>query len=156
MTRRRTQRATSLIEPLEERTLFADVFEFDRPLTEVNGKTLFDVQTETARVLYAFDGSTVTQIMELTTSLGSQVETAGTQAYFTTQQFDQFFGTFNWVLWKTDGTAAGTTQVTTLGQRTNPGDLVTDMEAVGSNLYFSTNNGTGTSQLWLTDGTQFG
>lgn len=58
-------------------------------------------------------------------------------------------------LWRSDGTAAGTTMVTSLnasGGGLNPSDLL----AVNGELYFTADDGTDGMQIWKTDGTTAG
>ena len=58
-------------------------------------------------------------------------------------------------LWETNGTAAGTAQLTNINDRAtalNP----TDLTAVGNTLYFVANDGADGDQLWRSDGTAAG
>jgi ELWxxDGT repeat protein len=56
-------------------------------------------------------------------------------------------------LWKSDGTAAGTVQVTELYNNNNDGMTNTPMAAMGGFVYFAGRTSTGATDLWRSDGT---
>lgn len=58
-------------------------------------------------------------------------------------------------LWRSDGTASGTTRVADIAPGAVHGAPV-DLTRVGDRVYFNANNGSNGHQLWVTDGTQSG
>jgi ELWxxDGT repeat protein len=79
----------------------------------------------------------------------SQLASAGSQAYFVldVEVPDDWYGEEHFSLWRTNGTAQGTTQITDFGVDYSP----TDLTVVGSQLYFICSGA-----LWKSDGTSAG
>ncbi|HIK05310.1 MAG TPA: pre-peptidase C-terminal domain-containing protein [Trichormus sp. M33_DOE_039] len=73
----------------------------------------------------------------------------GNTLYFVTDSDNDF----NFELWKSDGTPAGTQIIGTDGQAPNLGIGSFYLTAVGNTLYFVANNPTSGLELWRTDGT---
>jgi ELWxxDGT repeat protein len=79
----------------------------------------------------------------------SELVSAGSQAYFVLDVVvpDDWYGTEHFYLWRTNGTALGTTQVMDFGEDYSP----TDLTMVGNQLYFIC-----AGALWKSDGTSAG
>ena len=63
--------------------------------------------------------------------------------------------TFGTELWKTDGTAAGTSIVKDINPGSNSTSFGNEFRKVGNKLYFTANNNSNGLELWITDGTEF-
>jgi len=84
---------------------------------------------------------------------GTQLTIANGPAYFIADD-----GTDGPQLWKSDGTAAGTTMVTDInpGEGAGHGLAATALIAAGSRLFFAADDGVHGSQLWTSDGSAAG
>ena len=110
-------------------------------LTAANGKLFFNASTQPGQYgLWASDG-TPSGTVPLTPDTGHDVTAAIGTVLFTT--------TFDTELWKTDGTAQGTTLVKAIG---GPFSLH-DITAVGSLAFFGGHDGVHGDELWKSDGT---
>ena len=90
---------------------------------------------------------------------GSPVDFGGNQYPFTVSGGAAYFsasdGANGQELWKSDGTAAGTTMVKDIapGSANSSPQSITD---VNGTVYFVAHDGSGSNQLWMTDGTSDG
>jgi ELWxxDGT repeat protein len=121
--------------------------------------TLF-INTGTA--LYASNGTSAGTVLLSTASSGDfsfqpidQLTSVNGTVYFIEVQQPGPSGqpSGGWELWKSDGTAAGTTLVQDLASGPNYPDELTN---VGGTLFFSAEDGTNGPALWESDGTQAG
>jgi ELWxxDGT repeat protein len=165
---RRPQRSRLTIEPLENRWLPSTITMLTNALgganpdnvTDVNGKLFFTEGTvDTGTQLWVSNGTVAGTVMLLDVgdaatgaNIGNLTNVNG-KLYFsadngtTTHHNDQ--------LWLSDGTPAGTVQIThfdeTLGDP-SPGDFAN----VNGTLFFTADDGFNGYQLWKSDGTELG
>lgn len=125
-------------------------------LTPFGGKALVVsevVSGQPRSVLWLTDGTSA-GTLKLKTVTGSDtlitdVTRVGAIAYFGVATMP-YEGPSHWHLWKTDGTVAGTTRVWPVDR------YLGDLTAVGSRLFFTTQDGQGVPQLWISNGTAAG
>jgi ELWxxDGT repeat protein len=130
-------------------------------LTEMNGEVFFQAQSNTAvgRELWKTDGT------EAGTVLVKDINPAGFNSgspadlvkvngtlFFTANSDFPSDSTFE--LWKSDGTTAGTELVYDL--QGCPTCDISNMQAIGDQLYFSFDDGVHGRELWTSDGSFFG
>ena len=152
-------------------TMVADLAPGSNPgdfasLTAVGSRLFFFHESSTSGwELWVTDGtSSGTQIVKdinpgaagstLQTTEGLRTHVVGDDMYFVASD-----GTHGYELWKSNGTAAGTTMVADLASGTSnsfhPSSARPSYAHVGSTLFFVTNDGQ-RSRLWKTDGTASG
>ena len=137
-----------------------------RYMTPLNGKVYFSaVRRDHGRELFETDGTAAgtTLVKDINPGSGSSYPTAGyspSLGQFAVLGGKLYFGandgTNGRQLWRTDGTAAGTTIVDDI----NPGSIatsgqgaaVTAIAAVNGRLFFQANDGTHGAQLWTSLG----
>jgi ELWxxDGT repeat protein len=98
--------------------------------------------------LWKTDGTTTTRVKNI--NPGAAGSNPQSFAIFQGSLYFTAADATGWQLWKTDGSTAGTTRVTSFNYWVGP---MAQLTAVNSTLFFTTNNG---SELWKTDGTMAG
>jgi ELWxxDGT repeat protein len=142
-----------------------------RYLTSFNGKVFFAGADQTGQSqLFASDGTAAgTAVVKMINPTGGSNPAAkrnSPESRFAVLDGAMYFGAFDdsahgLQLWRTDGTAAGTTKVLdinpdgfgTSSYRGNSGSKIDDVEAINGRLFFSANDGPDGAQLWTSFGT---
>jgi len=128
---------------------------FPEAFTVANGKLLFMASNvDGARRLYASDGTPAGTTVIKNTSVGL----LNGMTDFAVLNSDMYFNSDNGTgvgtgLWKTDGTLTGTVLVK---PDINPGVFPGNYAVLDNKIYFSCDDGTSGSELWVSDGTAVG
>ena len=138
-----------------------------RYLTAFSGKVFFAGFDQAGRSrLFASDGTAAVEVIDPTGGSTPFARRNNPESRFAVLDGAMYFGAFDdpahgFQLWRTDGTAAGTTKVLdinpdgfgTSSYRGNTGSSINDVEAINGRLFFSANDGPDGSQLWTSLGT---
>jgi ELWxxDGT repeat protein len=142
-----------------------------RYLTAFNGRVFFAGADQTGQSqLFASNGTAAgTAVVKMINPVGGSnpaPERNSRESRFAVLDGAMYFGAFDdpahgLQLWRTDGTASGTTKVQdinpegfgTSSYRGNTGSNIDDVEAINGRLFFSANDGPDGSQLWTSLGT---
>src|SRR5262249_50840794 len=129
-------------------------------LTDVNGTLFFTADDGThGRELWKSDGTAAgtTLVNDIspggsTGYYGNYYVNSSTPSYLTAVNGTLFFtaddGTHGRELWKTNGTAAGTTLVKDINTSSNTGSYPRSLTAVNGTLFFTASDGTTGDELW--------
>ena len=134
-------------------------------LTNIDGTLYFTANVGSfGRELWKSDGTAEGTVMVVNAVADSQIglfnQDIPTSGPLFTQVgetvfFRAYTGAHGLELWKTDGTAAGTSLVKDVVAG-GAGSALGSFVAVGSTLYFTVNDGTQSAELWKSDGTDAG
>jgi ELWxxDGT repeat protein len=122
--------------------------------TELNGKLVFAATVSMQRQLFISDGTP-----EGTTQLPAQVASYDDSEVMLNVGGTVFFtglGEDGYELWKTDGTAEGTTLVKDINPGGAGNSFPDQFAEMGGRLYFAADDGTHGVELWSSDGTADG
>lgn len=139
------------------------------PMASLNGNVLFaandgpDPTTQHGNELWRSDGTAAVLVMDINPgthfngvsnvtndSNPTDLTTSGSYVYFAAND-----GVHGVQLWRSDGTAGGTSMVTDINEA-GGGFGPTDLTDVNGTLYFTANDGTHGLQVWKSDGTSGG
>lgn len=132
--------------------------------SKVNGNLLFTAQTSTGRELWKSDGTNAGTVLVkdinpgaahgIPTLLEMNFASSGNLLFFIAND-----GVTGVELWKSDGTAAGTTLVKDIVPPLSGNGIMQGLEwfvEINGILYFAANDGINGGELWKTDGTAAG
>jgi ELWxxDGT repeat protein len=127
-----------------------DCSSFPDPIVSVGGRILFPAQDpEHGRELWSSDG-TATGTVRFRTFAPGEPDGASPQPWVYAEAGGMVFYVSGGLIWRTDGTAAGTFPLTS-GPAGMPAEIPAEMQAVGSTVFFDRGG-----ELWASDGTVAG